>query len=441
MLYRMENGTNRQSGNNKLTNSFLNWVNNSVGAIMFFNFRSATLQTISLFNFINWSDNNPVKFGKAILNTKQYAKDFAMIFNSDMLKQRRRGLQTDVNEAEIARAMNTSNNKPAAILRYLLQKGFIPTQMADSFAIASGGATFYRNRLNTYLKQGLTQKQAESKAFEDFAEASEKAQQSARPDMISQQQASPLGRLILAFQNTPMQYMRLTKKAFLDLKNGRGDWKTNVSKIAYYVAIQNLIFATLSNAMFGILFTDDEDEMWDKKKGRVINNMMDTVLRGSGVYGAIVSTIKNALMRFQYEANKDRNPDYTYVLIESLNLSPPVGSKARKLYNALQSYKFDADQMKEAGFSLDNPGLLAIGNVLSATANIPLDRAVMILNNIKEASDSENEAWQRIAMLLGWNTWDVGVDPYGDLDEIETGPKTRVIKKRTVKKREVKKRK
>ncbi len=412
ILYRMENGTNRQSGNNKLTNSFLNWVNNSVGAIMFFNFRSATLQTISLFNFVNWSDNNPVKFGKAILNTKQYAKDFAMIFNSDMLRQRRRGLQTDVNEAEIAQAMNTSNNKPAAILRYLLQKGFIPTQMADSFAIASGGATFYRNRLNTYLKQGLTQEQAETKAFGDFAEASEKAQQSARPDMISQQQASPLGRLILAFQNTPMQYMRLTKKAYLDLKNKRGDWKTNVSKIAYYAAIQNLIFSTLSNAMFGILFDDEEEVNWDNKKSRVVNNMADTVLRGSGVYGAVVSTIKNMIMRFSYEANKDRNPDYTYVMIEGLNLSPPVGSKARKLYNALQSYKFDADEMREAGFSLDNPGLLAVGNVLSAAANIPLDRAVMILNNIKEASNSENEAWQRIAMTLGWNTWDVGVDPY-----------------------------
>ena len=347
MLYRMENGTNRQNGNNKLTNQFLNWVNNSVGAIMFFNIRSAALQTISLFNFINWSDNNPVKFAMAVGNIKQYAADFSMIFNSDMLKQRRSGLQTDVNEAEIARAMNTSKNKPAAILRYLLQKGFIPTQMADSFAIASGGATFYRNRVNTYLKQGLPQKQAEAKAFEDFAEASEKAQQSARPDMISQQQASPLGRLILAFQNTPMQYMRLTKKAFLDLKNRRGDWKTNLSKLAYYVAIQNLIFSTLSNALFGMMFDDEEEVDWDKKKGRVVNNMMDTVLRGSGVYGAVASTIKNMIMRFEREANKGRNPDYTYVMIEGLNLSPPIGSKARKLYSALQSYKFDADEMKE----------------------------------------------------------------------------------------------
>ena len=40
------------------------------------------------------------------------------------------------------------------MLSYLLKLGFTPTQLADSFAIASGGATFYRNRLNTYKKQG-----------------------------------------------------------------------------------------------------------------------------------------------------------------------------------------------------------------------------------------------------------------------------------------------
>ena len=86
ILYRMENGTNRQSGNNKLTNSFLNWVNNSVGAIMFFNFRSATLQTISLFNFINWSDNNPAQAALALANQPQYWKDVIRLFNSSPLQ-------------------------------------------------------------------------------------------------------------------------------------------------------------------------------------------------------------------------------------------------------------------------------------------------------------------------------------------------------------------
>ena len=36
------------------------------------------------------------------------------------------------------------------------------------FAIASGGATFYRNRIKKYLKEGMDQKLAEEKAFQDF---------------------------------------------------------------------------------------------------------------------------------------------------------------------------------------------------------------------------------------------------------------------------------
>ena len=63
------------------------------------------------------------------------------------------------------------------------------------------------------------------------------------------QQASAAGRVILAFGNTPMQYGRLMKKAFLDLKNGRGDAKSNVSKIVYYAVIQNIIFNAIQNAL------------------------------------------------------------------------------------------------------------------------------------------------------------------------------------------------
>jgi hypothetical protein len=28
---------------------------------------------------------------------------------------------------------------------------------------------------------------------------------------------------------------------------------------------------------------------------------------------------------------------------------------------------------------------------------------------IKEASDKDNEAWQRIALALGWSTWNLGM--------------------------------
>ena len=413
ILYRMENGSNRSFGQNRLVNSFMNWTNNSIGAIMFFNSRSAILQTISSINYVNWKDNNPLKAGMAFANQGQYWSDFSKLFNSDFLKQRRSGLQSDIQEAEIANAVANSKNKANAAISYLLKKGFLPTQMADSFAIASGGATFFRNRLNKYKKEGLSDKEAESKAFADFQEITEENQQSARPDRISQQQAGPLGRLILAFQNTPMQYTRIMKKSFLDLKNGRGDWKTNVSKIAYYGAIQNFMFTALQSALFGLAFggEDEEDIDWDAKKSRQLNSMTDTILRGSGVYGAIASTIKNTILKFMEQEDKPRS-DHAYTMIEALNLSPPIGSKARKLYSATQTMKFNKDEIAENGFGINNPAHLAVGNVVSAVTNVPLDRVVRKVNNLKEAADNEHAAWQRIAMSLGWSTWDVGINPY-----------------------------
>ena len=200
-LYAMKNGTNRSSGSNKITNKWNNWVNNSIGTIMFFNRRSAAMQLLSTVNFLNWSDNNPIKAGIAFANQPQYWKDFAMIFNSDKLKQRRGGLKSDVQEAEIANAAKGTKNKPQAIISYLLKKGFAPTQIADSFAISMGGASMYRNRVKTYTKQGLDQKAAEEKAWLDFTKLSDETQQSGDPALVSQQQRSVAGRLILSFQN------------------------------------------------------------------------------------------------------------------------------------------------------------------------------------------------------------------------------------------------
>ena len=423
-LYRMRNGTNRPSGGSRLTNAWNNWVNNSVGTIMFFNRKSALLQLLSTVNFINWSDNNPLKASIAFANQPQYWKDWVRIFNSDKLKQRRGGLKSDIQEQEIANQAKNSKDKSSAIISYLLKIGFTPTQIADSMAIASGGASFYRNRINTYLKQDMSQKEAEAKAWADFSKISDEAQQSGDPALVSQQQASALGRLILAFQNTPMQYTRLIKKAGLDIVNGRGDFKTNFSKIIYYGAVQNFIFSALQNVLFAMIpgFDDDEEETDEKKKlkadtktSRIIHSMVDTILRGSGLAGAVGSTIKNTIRKFLQEEKKGFTADHAYTLIEAANISPPIGSKLRKLYNSIQTWKFDKDVVKERGFdvTLDgkvnlSPAYDIIGNVSSALLNLPLDRALIEVEGLLEALDERNTKYQRIALALGWRTWGVG---------------------------------
>ena len=292
----------------------------------------------------------------------------------------------------------------------LLELGFLPTQIADSFAIASGGSTFYRNRIDTYKKQGLTDKQAEKKAFEDFRETAEESQQSSRADRISMQQASPLGRTVLAFANTPAQYARIIKKAASDLKNGRGDRKENISKIIYYGVAQNLIFNALQQALFALAFSDEEpeDEKKEEKYLNIANGMLDSILRGTGIGGAIVTVGKNTLIKMAKELEKDR-PQLKNIALEVAKISPPVSAKLSRLQQAGRSYDWNKEEMRTKGLSLENPAFLAGANVVSALTNIPLDRAIKKANNVVSATSQDLETWERISLLGGWQEWELGI--------------------------------
>ena len=409
MLTRMRTGKNRLTSGSKIENQILDYVNGSIGTIMFFNTRSAVLQTISSINFVNWSFNNPYQAGKAFANQKQYWSDFKELMNSDYLLDRRNGLKLNISESEIADAASTSKNKAKAAINYLLSKGFLPTQYADSFAIASGGATFYRNRIKDLVRQGMSEADAKKQAMIEFRQIAEESQQSSDPSRISQQQSSNVGRLILAFANTPMQYARIQKRAIQDLVNGRGDAKSHVSRIVYYGFVQNVIFNALQQAVFALGFGDDDDEKEEAKSKKylnVANGMLDSLLRGLGIGGAAVSVAKNFLMDIYERSGRDR-PEYVDSVWEVTRFSPPIYSKLSKLKQA--GWQFDSKKRRELiyekGFSLDNPAYEAAAKVVSATTNVPLDRVMYKIKNIEGALDEDNEIWQRIAMMGGWPKW------------------------------------
>jgi hypothetical protein len=389
---------------------------------MFWNTRSAVLQTIGAINYLNWRDNNPLNAAKAFANQPQYWKDFSYIWNSDKMKERRSGLKEDVSSAEIANAAAGATNKANAIISYLLKKGFLPTQIGDSFAIASGGAAFYRNRINYNLKQGMSEAEAEANAWKEFLKVTDQTQQSGDPRDVSQQQASVAGRLVLAFQNTSMQQARLVKKAGLDLINRRGDAKTNISKIVYYTAVQNIIFGGLQSALFATLFSDDDDEEKEKKKQTakdkwldIGNNIVDTILRGSGLAGAVVATLKNVYLKYNEESEKGFKADYAKVLIEAANVAPPLGSKFTKAYGAMRTVAFEKDVIAKRGWSVTadgrlnlSPAYTALGQGVEAATNLPINRFVTKVNNLSEAMDSRNKSWQRIALAVGYNPYVIG---------------------------------
>ena len=413
-LHRMETGTNRVTGKNKQVNKFLDWINGSVGAVMFFNMRSALLQTISSVNFLNFEDNNIFAASKAFANQPQFWKDFSMLFNSDMLKQRRSGLQTDVSASELTKVFAEGGSKMQAITSYLLQKGFLPTQIADSLAIAMGGSTFYRNRVNKYVKEGMTQAKAENQAMLDFQAVAEETQQSSRPDFISEQQAGPMGRIILAWANTPMQMTRLTKKALSDLVNGRGSAKANISKMMYYGVVQNIIFQTLQSGLAFLLFGGEEGEEDDedkaRKERRVLNGALDGLLVGTGIYGAAVAAIKNAALEFRAQSKKGYGKqDFGKVTERLIGFSPPIGTKIRKVNNAIKTWQYNKGVGAELGLRIENPTFSIIGNLIEASTNIPIARIINKVNNLEEAITGNHKAWQRIALVSGWDKWSIGI--------------------------------
>ena len=352
-LARMKKGSNRVAGGNRLSNQVLDYINNSTGVTMFINARSALLQTISSANFVNWSFNNPYQAGKAFANQPQFWKDFKMLINSDYLKDRRNGLKLNISESEIANAAKTSKNKAKAVLSYILEKGYAPTKYADSFAIAFGGASYYRNRVKDLMKnKGMSEAEANKQALVDWRAESEKSQQSSDPSKISAQQSSDLGRVVLQYVNTPMQYARMQKRDVQDIVNKRRipgktlaqSNRVRVSRIIYYAAIQNMVFNALQQGLFSLGFGDsDISDDEQKKIVNAANGMLDSSLRGLGVAGVTVQVLKNLGIDIYRRSQKDR-PEYVDAWIKLLEFSPAIKSKLGRFKSA--AYPFDNKKKK-----------------------------------------------------------------------------------------------
>jgi hypothetical protein len=415
-LSRMKKGSNRVAGGNRLSNQVLDYINNSTGVTMFINARSALLQTISAANFVNWSFNNPFRAGKAFANQPQFWKDFKQLINSDYLTDRRNGLKLNISESEIANAAKTSKNKAKAVLSYILEKGYAPTKYADSFAIAFGGASYYRNRVKDLMRnKGMSEAEANKQALIDWRAESEKSQQSSDPSKISAQQSSDLGRVVLQYVNTPMQYARMQKRDVQDIANKRAmpgktlaeSNRVRVSRIIYYAAIQNLVFNALQQGLFSLGFGDsDISDDEQKKIVNAANGMLDSSLRGLGVGGVTIQVLKNLGIDIYRRSQKDR-PEYVDAWIKLLEFSPAIKSKLGRFKSA--AYPFDnkkkREEVFEKGFALNNPAYESGAKVITAVTNVPLDRVISKTNNLISAFDEDTEAWMSVAMILGWPEW------------------------------------
>ena len=60
---------------------------------------------------------------------------------------------------------------------------------------------------------------------------------------------------------------------------------------------------------------------------------------------------------------------------------------------------------------INSPAVNSIASLISAATNIPVDRAVTITQNLILASTDEANFNQSLALILGWSSWDIGMEP------------------------------
>ena len=212
--------------------------------------------------------------------------------------------------------------------------------------------------------------------------------------------------------------------------------------MAYYFAVQNLAFYGLQSALFAAMF-DEEDEnltdeerkrkqkVLDKKEERIINGSIDSVLRGTGIYGAIVSVLKNMAIKYADQRNKDYNHDESAVLMEALNISPVIGIKARKIVVAEKTMNYDKKLIQYMDtWDIDNPMWSSHLAYIEGTTNMPLHKTYNKVQNTREALNARNSMLNRVLMFFGYSKYNLGVDENVEMQLLEEEAKAAYNKRK-----------
>ena len=378
-----------------------------VGGIMFFNVRSALLQHLSLFNYM-FEDMGAVRNGA---RAPRAVKEKIAEKMQDYLKDRGRG-RTELLVDDLFGREGTN------FADYLVQKGYKLTQWGDKNAIANGGAAFMAGKYMDYVKNGMDEKQALDQAYVDFFKVTEETQQSTLPERLGREQTTPIGRYILAFANTPMQYNRKISRAIQDLKGLKGDNSAEgkarkrqaVGEIVWYMGAQNAIFGSLQSLSFAALGFDEGDD--EQRAGRWANSLVNTLLRGAGLYGALAAAAKDAIRA----AMNDKDAADAII-----GASPALGSMVRNIRKATGSKPVyprsalldDIDTDVAKTIYQTAAGLTAVG--------FPAEKALKIGEQVADMIYSELNVIERLARAAGYERYQIGETLGGPLKRLQGG--------------------
>ena len=107
---------------------------------------------------------------------------------------------------------------------------------------------------------------------------------------------------------------------------------------------------------------------------------------------------------------KGERADPYAVLVEGLQISPPVGIKARKIAMAEKTLIWDKKDIENMEtFDIDNPIWSAYTAHVEGITNLPVNRLYRKTQNVRDALDSKHSDMQRVMLFSGWSRWNLDI--------------------------------
>ena len=142
-------------------------------------------------------------------------------------------------------------------------------KMGDIGAIIFGGKPYVDYLIK---EKGMSEEQA----IKQFILSTNRSQQSSAVSSLSNFQVAmtrnPMGKLFIAFKNSPQQYVRMCGDAIVSVANGDMSKQECAKMIFQYAYLQPFLYAAAtSGSLFRFLFTGDDDDLLKDLKMSIFN--------------------------------------------------------------------------------------------------------------------------------------------------------------------------
>jgi len=395
------------TSSSKTSAAIKSWLMQSTAIPMFLNFKSGVLQLIATPNFLfSYDFSRYIDSSKELLKSRElYLGTLREIINLPTIKQRYGGrfspdsrVISDDTNAYGALSIKIPFTNLNISAKELLSKGYAFSSFGDIMTIAIGGAPVYYDIKKTnkakYMSEGMSEKDAESKAREDaeekLYEIIQETQQSSDAMYLSQFQKQSITRLFASFATATMQYYRKARRASLRMKNGEGNQRQNAYEILHYTVINAAVFQFFSSMLIDAISGPGEDELEEMNRQermdmvRYMEDVMATVAQGTGAMGVALQ----ALILGLKESEKSGKPEK--IVESTLRTMPAVRMKYEAAVNAIREWK-RGDYVKS----------FAKGGEL---VNIPADRIRALGLQVSDALMENLEFQERMYRLSGFRT-------------------------------------